>query len=180
MEEPSPLFRALNAQNSADLQRLLRAGISPDERNSAGLTPLMVAAATRKGAMAAVLISAGANIEARDEAGGTTPLMFAVKAGDFETVSQLIRSGANLNSRDQAGRTALFYAVQQSGRRRRQFVTLLLNSGADTSIPDKSGVTPMKLARRRSCDISIPFLSSTGFTIYWSWPFGATIRDLRR
>jgi hypothetical protein len=53
MDKPSPLFRALNARDSVELRRLLRAGVSPDERNPAGLTPLMLAAATRKAPLAA-------------------------------------------------------------------------------------------------------------------------------
>ena len=93
-------------------------------------TPLMVAAAEKQPAVVAVLINAGADVNAKaaetglfigpgDESttytqiprGGMTPMMFAARAGCGECVVTLANAGANVNYQDRARVTPLNLAV---------------------------------------------------------------------
>ena len=86
-----------------------------------------------------VLLQAGANINARDEA-GFTPLHDAALAGNAGAVRLLLEHGADINAADKdSGATALYMAATMG---REEVVTLLLEKGADPHI----GPSPLKAA----------------------------------
>ena len=63
---------------------------------------------------AALLVAAGANVNAKDSLSGKSPLHHAMackaKRGNQEVVQFLIDHGADVNARDNAGMTPLDYA----------------------------------------------------------------------
>jgi ankyrin repeat protein len=92
---------------------------------------------------------------------GATPLMSAVATSQYERMQKregnlltperiavaefFLKSGkALVNERDRDGQTALFLAVES---RSIDAVRLLLSHGADRTIPDGAGVTPLQMAR---------------------------------
>jgi len=87
-------------------------------------TPLHMA--TRHGYldMARLLVSHGADLEARDLR-GNTPLHLAAKFNQHGMVEFLLTSGAKVNAYDQGGWTALYWATSV------HTATLLLDFGAD-------------------------------------------------
>jgi hypothetical protein len=91
-----------------------------------------MAAAESHDAVAALLIAAGADIEADHEHEGATPLIMATEAGDRAMVRLLLDAGAdpNANPRDQGGLSvpALYHAVWN---RDVGTAALLLAAGAD-------------------------------------------------
>ena len=117
-------------------------------------------------AIADLLLSFGADIEARD-AEGNTPLHVATRTSlDWERNLEildirsrwygtperpvhlaefLIDQGANLEARDPEGRTSLHLAARQS---KSGMSTLLLSVGADLDAMDKHGETPCQTAVR--------------------------------
>lgn len=98
-------------------QLLLAAGADAKACNHAGQNALMNACYRRffsADAEAAfrLLITAGADINSRDNE-GRTPLMFSLMSGDHGWMVPVLTSlGADINARDNAGRTPLMYAVQ--------------------------------------------------------------------
>lgn len=90
-----------------------------------------------------VLISAGANINAKRDDIGYTPLMDAVNSSDEDTTRELIELGADVNVANSIGRTALRYAVHYGVF---EIMKTLVEKGANINSQDISGVTPLMQA----------------------------------
>lgn len=80
-----------------------------------------------------------------------TALIAAAHLGYVEVVRRLIAAGAPLDHVNNLGWTALMEAVVlgDGGPDHRQVVRLLLEAGADRSVADRDGVTPLDHARAR-------------------------------
>ena len=80
-----------------------------------------------------------------------TALIAAAHLGHVEPVRTLIEAGAPLDHVNNLGWTALMEAVVlgDGGADYRRVVRLLVEAGADTSIADRDGVTPLAHARAR-------------------------------
>ena len=94
-------------------------------KESGGITPLMYAALYRDIASARLLLDAGADPNARNDAGATA-LMWAVD--DLEITRLLLERKADPNVRSADGRSALMLAAGRSGAS--DVVKLLLDAGA--------------------------------------------------
>ena len=94
--------------------------------------------------MVFVLIKYGANPNLQD-VHGRTPLHFAATAGNSQAMNYLLKKVENLdlNIRTVGGETALFKAVQNL---RIDCVSMLLQSGADASIPSYDGESIFDMA----------------------------------
>ncbi len=68
-------------------------------------------------------------------------IITAIKELNFEKVKYLIQNGANINATDLSGVTALMHAASIGGEQGCDFVSFLLNSGADVFAKDKQGRT---------------------------------------
>ncbi|HXU51885.1 MAG TPA: ankyrin repeat domain-containing protein [Casimicrobiaceae bacterium] len=80
-----------------------------------------------------------------------TALIAAAHLGHVEVVRRLIAAGAPLDHVNNLGWTALMESVilGNGGRNHQQVVRLLVEAGADRSITDRDGVTPLVHARAR-------------------------------
>ncbi len=129
--------------------------------NSDGVTPLMIAAMQGKSVVVKELLTAGADLFAKDKNGKTafdyakdqnptlkvlrtaanqlkeTPLTYALLCRP-EWVKRLIRAGVDVNQPNLYGITPLIIAAKQG---KKEFVRLLLNAGADINKADKHGRT---------------------------------------
>jgi len=91
------------------------------------------------------------NLADRD---GWTPLHAAAQNNDAETARFLLDSGAIVDPQDSYGNTPLFRAVFNS-RDSGELIELLRQRGADAESKNKSGVSPVSLARTiANCDIT--------------------------
>lgn len=133
-ETPSPpqdaaattLLAALRLGDRARVARLLKQ--SPEAARAtgiAGITPLMYAALYSDRTSARLLLDAGADPNARNDAGATA-LMWAVD--DLEMTRLLLDRKADPNVRSADGRSALMLAAGRSGAS--DVVKLLLDAGA--------------------------------------------------
>lgn len=123
-------------------QFLLDHGAEATARNLAGETPLILALGSGHrcaAALAKVLLTAGANVNAAD-AKGNTALLRAVWACQGEDVVRaLLAAGADVNARDQEGNTATTLAAEPDrASQGRQVLALLQRAG---------GVDPKAMAR---------------------------------
>ena len=125
------------------LRGLLEGGADVDERDSKGLTPLMLAALNRRVDIVEVLLEYGADVEAEDKS-GWRPLRYAIKGGDAGVVKLLLEHGADLHVEYKDGWSPLEAAVERGDG---ELVELLLRYGADVDARDKKyGDTPLHKA----------------------------------
>ncbi|MEY2935805.1 MAG: hypothetical protein RL033_6554 [Pseudomonadota bacterium] len=121
-----------------------------------GDTPLHVAAAAYRAALAAQLLTHGADLHARNRR-GATPLHSAVRGGPGSAswapeaqvgmIGLLIAAGADPNAVDSGGVTPLHRAVRN---RCAAAVQALLEGGADAGRKNKSGSTALTLAQQNT------------------------------
>ncbi len=130
------LHVAVEAQAKDAIKMLLAAGADPNKKNSAGESPLDLAARRGDMAMLELLMSTVRRSSSSPEA----MLMAAVRRGNVESVRGLLAFGANADARDPALGSALLQAVVS---RHEQIVQILLASGASAAIADKHGRSPL-------------------------------------
>ena len=121
-----------DAAMRADLDKvriLLKAGADVNVAQGDGMTALHWSAENRSVEMAAMLIYAGANVEAVTRIGGYTPLHLASRSGSAAIVQELLEAGANPTVASSAGgATPLHFAASASSR---GSVISLLDNGAE-------------------------------------------------
>ena len=93
-----------------------------------------------------------------------TALIAAAHLGHDGVVRQLIAAGAPLDHVNNLHWTALIEAVVlgDGGPRHQATVELLLDAGADASLTDRDGRTPLALARMRGYDAIVALLEAAG------------------
>jgi ankyrin repeat protein len=135
----SELDDALWSANLDALRELIRA--DPDARLDDGRRPLSVAAGLGDATMIALLVAAGAPIDARDDTKlGYTALITAAREDQAASVRQLLDLGADLHAGDSIDGTAL----HQTGVAGLAEVALvLLDAGAPVDAVDRAGTTPL-------------------------------------
>jgi ankyrin repeat protein len=148
------LMMAAARGNYNAVQLLLSAGAEPNAANSAGMTPLFFAVSSssvktypqnRHFAVADLLITKGADVNAAEKKHGQTPLMIAAAQGDVEMLKRLIAAKADVNQQSSIGFTPLMYAVVEGNK---TCVDILLKNGARVTHRSANGVTPLQLAER--------------------------------
>ena len=114
-----------------------------------GMTPLAAAVSARRESLVALLLQNGAPVDQRLP-GDATALMIAAAMGYPEIADQLLDAGADVNAVDARGHAALHAAAQfgfnsNDSLRARRLFDALLKRGADVSLADKEGKTPLLL-----------------------------------
>jgi ankyrin repeat protein len=135
---------------------------------SGGLTPLVFAAREGDLETAKVLVESGASVNQTTEY-GWTPLLVATNNRNYKLGAYLLEKGANPNIANKGGWTPLYlatdnrnieggdYPVPKPDMDHLEYITLLLNKGADPNIQVKENT-----------------LSRTIFTMQWFFEPGAT------
>jgi cytohesin len=131
--EPGALLDAVRSDDRAAVERLLKAGADPNEREQDGATPLSWAATRANTAIAALLLKAGANPNLTNEL-GLSPLAIAIANGAADLAGRLLESGADPNVARENGETPLMTAARMG---RVDVMKLLLARGANVNARDK-------------------------------------------
>ena len=103
------LHRAVQDNNAPLVSYYLDTGADPNDKNSAGNTPLHLCANLmfgKGGEIAQALIQRGANINSRDSS-GRTPMHFAVKSSNHEVYRVLRDSGVTTDIKDPLSRLTI-------------------------------------------------------------------------
>jgi len=89
-----------------------------------------------------------------------TALIAAAHLGNYRPIDLLIKAGAPLDHVNNLGWTALIEAVVlgDGGENHQKSLKLLLDAGANTSLADPQGKTPLDLARERGFDAMVTLL----------------------
>lgn len=150
------LFRALQLDRPAPVQKALAAGVSPNVRDLDGEPALIVAIRNDASAVATLLMDQpGIDLEAKAP-NGNTALMMAAFRQNKPLVADMIWRGAKIN---QPGWTALHYAAAGGSV---EITRLLLDQDAAIDALSPSGMTPLMLAAREGQEDAVKLLLARG------------------
>jgi ankyrin repeat protein len=145
-------LRALDLAEAAavgDVRRvgeLLAAGTPVDERSPDGFSPVQLALFFDHPAAAAVLLRAGADVDAvAGHPMGVAAIHAAAASASGAGVALAVAAGADLDATQSGGFTALHEAAHRGDA---GMVELLLAAGADAALRTDDGHTPADVARR--------------------------------
>lgn len=158
MEHP-PLFSAAASGRADEVERLLKGGAAADEKNAAGLTPLMTAARAGHLEVMRLLIAAGANINLFNDEYETCALFQAMAWRNVEAVKVLTDAGADVNLFGKNGFTALMHAAYKADR---SLIKHLVSAGADIRAKNSDGQTALDIFKSASPSAPAEILSLLG------------------
>jgi ankyrin repeat protein len=140
------LHHAAKAGDAATLEALLsHPKILVDAPDEDKTTPLMEAARAGQTSAIEKLIAKGADHKLADKH-HRNALMIAAHNNKPDAIRLLIKKGADANAQtEDGGYTALHFATSRSHY---AAVIALAEGGADPTIPNKAGITPLDLAQR--------------------------------
>ncbi|HCJ12150.1 MAG: hypothetical protein A2Y14_05720 [Verrucomicrobia bacterium GWF2_51_19] len=143
------------AAQSGDIQtvkRLLESGISPDERDEFGRTPLMLAAANGHIDVIDELIWDDANIDLQsfDESYAYTALMYAVAGNNTEAIQRLLDVEPQIELKNILGQTAFYLLISDETEIDLELVKSFIDADANVNTCDFQGCTPLILSAERS------------------------------
>jgi uncharacterized protein len=145
------VLAATQANHAEAVGALIAAGADINIRDHRKDNPLLYAGAEGLLDILRLLIAAGPDTRITNRYGGTA-LIPAAERGHVAVVEELLaHTDVDVNHVNNLGWTALLEAVVLSNgeSRHQRIVQLLIDYGADITIADKEGVTPLQHARRR-------------------------------
>ena len=147
----TPLHVAAFASQDDALRALATAGADLDALENSAYDVVTIAAVANDVALLELALSLGAGAGNVTSPYDGTALIAAAHLGHHEVVERLVSAGAPLDHINNLGWTALIEAVilGDGGSDHVATVRHLLAAGADTSIGDRGGVTPLEHARAR-------------------------------
>jgi ankyrin repeat protein len=141
-----PLTLAAREGQVEVVRQLLALKLSPNTESADGYSPLLMALHWEHPEIVSILLGAGADPNYNAHY-WEYPLTEAAQAGSQPTINSLLRRGARINAAA-GGRTALHEAVMY---RNYEAVQTLLEAGADPSIKDEDGKSPVEMAKFDEC-----------------------------
>jgi ankyrin repeat protein len=142
---------AATGDHVAVARLLVSAGADPDPQDNTRNNALLVTGETGSVAMLREVLKARPDLTRTNRFGGTA-LIPAADRGHLAYVRELLKTtNINVNHVNNLGWTALLEAVilGDGGPTHTEIVRELLAHGADPSVADKEGVTPLQHARQR-------------------------------
>ena len=173
----------------AIVEILVDGGANVNVQDKYGRTPLMIHAVNGNNDIVSYLITHGADVDRKDNAGqtalhltcfftiveiivdgganvnvqddkGRTPLMIHAVNGSKDIVSYLITHGANVHRRDAAGRTALHLTGHLT------IVKILVDGGANVNVQDDKGRTPLMIHAEKGNNDIVSYLVAHGADVH--------------
>lgn len=158
------LYTSLSAQNvfeaarSGDVARIeFLMTLNPDTistYNENGFSPLIIASYRNQVKVVEFLLSKGVDVNADSPEG--TALIGSCYKGNIEIAKLLLEHKATINAQNEQGTTPLIFAVQGNNV---SLVSLLVTSGANKEMKEKSGRTAMDYAKEKQNQEILDILS---------------------
>ena len=142
---------AVTHDRVAAARALVAAGADPDALDDRHDTPWLVTGVTGSVAMAKVILEADPDLTIRNRFGGLAHIPASERGHADYVAYVLANTDIAVDHVNDLGWTALLEAVilGKGTRPWQRIVESLVDHGADVSIADRAGVTPMEHARRR-------------------------------
>lgn len=146
----TPLLLATHRNHSAAAKLLIAAGADVNAKDDIQDSPYLYAGAHGRTEILKMTLAAGADLKSVNRYGGTA-LIPACHYGHVETVKVLLGTTIDIDHVNRLGWTALLEAVilGDGGKAHTEIVELLLKAGANPSIADREGRTPLAHASSR-------------------------------
>lgn len=146
----SALLLAVAGNHVAAAHALLEAGASPNTQAANRDTPWLLAGASGRAEIIAAMMPRKPDLTIRNRYGGNA-LIPACERAHVEAVKLLLTSGIDVDHVNDLGWTCLLEIVilGDGGPRHQEVAKLVLAAGADPSLADKDGVTPLAHARQK-------------------------------
>ena len=133
----------INIQNDTNLEVIIKAQSSINERYASGWTLLLYAVANGFVPGVQLLLKYGADTE-QANAMGITPVLYAVRYDNITCLKLLINAGAKTNIIDKEGNTSLMIAARYNCQ---SVVPILLQEGVNPKIKNYLGQTALDIAQ---------------------------------
>lgn len=141
------LMKAVQANNAAQVKKLIAEGINVSEMDSGGDSPLIMAAYSGYTDITRLLLEAGADVGALDPGMKATALHAASYAGRTEAAKLLVQHGIDIDKQGpNNGYTALHDAIWQNNV---DVARVLIDAGANLHIKNHQGQTPLDFAKSK-------------------------------
>ncbi len=147
-----------------DVARLLvTLGADADAQDDRQDSAWLVTGVTGSVAMLETLLPAGPDLRLRNRFGGISVIP-ASERGHVDYVRRVVTTGIDVNHVNDLGWTALLEAIilGKGTEPWQQIVRILLAAGADPSVADRDGVTPLQHATNRGYDEIAAILRAAG------------------
>jgi hypothetical protein len=157
------LLAATQGNHVDAARRLIAAGANVNAKDQNQDSPYLLAGARGHLEILRLTLAHGADLSSVNRFGGTA-LIPAAHYGHVEVVRALLKTPIAVDHVNRLGWTALLEAIilGDGGPRHAEIVSLLLAAGANPSLADRDGVTPLTHARRRDQGRIVALLLAAG------------------
>jgi uncharacterized protein len=164
------LIAAAYRNNAAIAELLLKAGADVDAKDKSQHNAFLIAAREGYLELLKLTLNKGADVNSVDSA-NSNALHRGGWRGQIDVIKELLKTEIDLNHRDSSGRTPLLFTVTDGGptptsslssSRIIETVRLLVEAGADATIPDNRGVTPLAHAKKAGKTKIVDILTAGG------------------
>ena len=160
----TPVMAATHGNRVTTVKALIQAGADINLRDNMLDNPFLYSGAEGLLDILKLTIAAGADPKLTNRYGGTA-LIPAAQRGHVEVVREILtHTKVDINHINKLGWTALLEAIvlTDGGIKHQVIVQLLVDHGADVSIPDKEGVTPLQHAQKKNYADIVDILTKAG------------------
>lgn len=155
---------AATQHNRVETARILiAAGADVNAQDQIEDSPYLLAGARGRVEILRMTLAAGADLKSMNRYGGTA-LTPACHYGHVETVRELLKTRVALDHVNKLGWTCLLEAVilGDGGAPHVEIVRMVVAAGANVSLADRDGVTPLRHARSRGQTAIVQLLEKAG------------------
>jgi ankyrin repeat protein len=160
-DTPQTLFySAIRGGQLDEVRKFLSTGmIDPNHIFDDGITPLHIAVINNQESIVAVLLQAGAKVNAQDNTTQATPLHLAAVYGRTPIAQFLIQKGADINAVMKFGITPLMTSAEL---KQPSITELLLNHKANVNCADQEGFTALHYSAQSGDELATRLLLESG------------------
>jgi ankyrin repeat protein len=160
----TPLHVAAYNRHHEAMRALAAAGANPNALEGDRYDIVTIAAVANDVPTLDVALALGTSARNVTSRYDGTALIAAAHLGHVDVVRTLIRAGAPLDHVNNLGWTALIESIVlgDGGPRHTDTLRALVEAGANPNLPDRSGQTPLALARARGYESMVRLLQQAG------------------
>lgn len=151
--ERTALLLASTYDHVAAAQVLVAMGADPDALDDRHDTPWLVTGVTGSVAMLEALLPANPDLTIKNRYGGLSPIP-AGERGHVDYIRRVVQTDVDIDHVNDLGWTSMLEAIilGNGSQPYQEIVRILLDAGADPTIADREGVTPLEHAEQRGYD----------------------------